>query len=88
MSYRVDKRDVILAYRILHGFMESIQWGGFFQMDNTSRLRGHSLKLKNNERGLIIAISHKVVYMCDGLPAKLVIASTTRAFKTKPDACL
>ncbi len=34
------------------------------------------------------AISQRVVYMCDGLPAQEVVASTTMAFKTKQDACL
>ncbi len=82
---------MILAYKILHGFMESIQWCGLLQMANTCRLRGHSLKLKNQPTRLHLrkfAISQRVVYMCDDLPAQVVVASTTIVFKTKQDAGL
>ncbi len=46
LSCRVDKNDMIFAYKILHGFLEDIQWRSLFQLVDTSRLRGHYLKLK------------------------------------------
>ncbi len=46
LSCRMTKRDMILVYKILHGSMECIQWRDFFQMADTSKLWGHSLKLK------------------------------------------
>ncbi len=42
----MDKNDMIFAYKILHGFLEDIQWRSPFQFVDTSRLRGHYLKLK------------------------------------------
>ncbi len=45
LSCRMDKGDMILVYKILHGFLEGVQWQNFFQMADTSRLRGHPLKL-------------------------------------------
>ncbi len=43
---RMDKADMILVYQIRHGFLEGTQWRDFFQVADTSRLRGHSLKLR------------------------------------------
>ncbi len=37
---------MILAYIILQGFLEGVQWSDFIQVADTSRLRGPSLKLK------------------------------------------
>ncbi len=48
LSCRMDRRDMILVYKILHGFLEGVQWQDFFQMADTSRLRGHPLKLRKN----------------------------------------
>ncbi len=42
----MNKGDMMLVYEILHGSLEGVQWRVFFQMDDTSRLRGHSVKLK------------------------------------------
>ncbi len=35
----MDKGDMIWLYKILHGFLEGLQWQDFFQMADTSRLR-------------------------------------------------
>ncbi len=45
LSCSMNKGDMILVYKILHEFLEGVQWRDFFQMADTSRLRGHSLKL-------------------------------------------
>ncbi len=42
----MNKGDMLLVYKILHGSLEGIQWLDFFQMAGPSRLGGHSLKLK------------------------------------------
>ncbi len=36
LSCRMDKGDMILVYKILHGFLEGLQWWDFFQMADTS----------------------------------------------------
>ncbi len=46
LSCRMDKGDMMLVYKILHDFLEGVQWRDFFQMADSSRLRGHSLKLR------------------------------------------
>ncbi len=43
LSCRMNKGDMILVHKILHGAREGIQWRDFSQMADTSRLRGHSL---------------------------------------------
>ncbi len=48
LSCRMDKEHMILVYKILHGFLEGVQWQDFFQMAGTSRLRGHPLKLRKD----------------------------------------
>ncbi len=55
LSCRMDKGDMILVYKILHGFLKGVQWQDFFQMADTSRLRGYPLKLRRIDRGLICA---------------------------------
>ncbi len=48
LSCRMDKGDMILVYKILHGFLEGVQWRDVFQMADTSRLRGRPLKLRKD----------------------------------------
>ncbi len=45
LSCRMDKGEMILVYKILHGFLEGVQWQNFFQMADTSTLQGHPLEL-------------------------------------------
>ncbi len=52
LSCRMNKGDMILACKILHGALEGVQWRKFFQMADTSSLRGHSLKLKKERSRL------------------------------------
>ncbi len=46
LSCRMDKGDMVRVKKILHGFLEDVQWRDFFQVVYTSTLRRHSLKLK------------------------------------------
>ncbi len=41
----MNKGDIILVHKILHGSLEGVQWRDLFQMADTSRLRGQPLKL-------------------------------------------
>ncbi len=56
LSCRMDKEDMILVYKILHGLLEGVQWQDFFQMADTSRLRGHPLKLRKDRSRLDLRI--------------------------------
>ncbi len=80
----MNKGDVILVYKILHGFLGSIQWRDFFQMADTSRLRGHSLKLKKERSRLDprkFTFSQRIVNMWNDLPVDIVTAPTAKVFK-------
>ncbi len=33
----MDKGDMLLVYKIFHGFLEGVQWQNFFQMADTSK---------------------------------------------------
>ncbi len=87
----MDKGDMILVYKILHGFLEGVQWQDFFQMADTSRLRGHPLKLRKDRSRPDLrkfTFSQRVVNMWNELPAEVVTASSVKMFKTKLEAHL
>ncbi len=82
---------MILVYKILHGFLEGVQWQDFFQKSDTSRLRGHPLKLRKNRSRLDLrkfTFSQRVVNMWNDLPAEVVTASSVKMFKNKLEAHL
>ncbi len=77
---------MMLVYNILHGFLEGVHWRNFFQMADTSRLRGHPLKPhKDQSRHDLrkFTFSQRVVNMCNDLPADVITASSVKAFKNK-----
>ncbi len=87
----MNKGDMILVYKILHGSLEGVQWRDFFQTADTSRLRGHSLKLKKEWSRLDLrkfTFSQRVVNMWNDLPADMVTALTTKVFKKLLEATL
>ncbi len=82
----MDKGDMILVYKILHGFLEDVQWQDFFQMAETSRLRGHPLKLRKDRSRLDLrkfTFSRMEVNMWNDLLAEVVTASSVKVFKNK-----
>ncbi len=82
----MGKGDMILVYKILHGFLEGVPWQDFFQMADTSRLRGHPLKLRRDRSRLDLrkfTVSQRVVNMWNDLPAEVVTASSVKMFKNK-----
>ncbi len=89
LSCRMAKGDMILVYKILHGFLEGVQWRNFFQMGDASRLRGHPLKLRKDRSRLDLCkftFIRRVVNMWNDLPADAVTASSVKAFKNKLEA--
>ncbi len=87
----MDKGDMILVYKILYGFLEGVQWQNFFQMADTSRLRGHPPKLRKDRARLDLCkftFSKRVVNMWNDLPAEVVTASSEKVFKNKLEAHL
>ncbi len=65
------KNDTVML-KILREFLESVQWRDFFQMADTSRLRGHSQKLKKERSRLDIrtfTFSQRGVIMWNDPPA-------------------
>ncbi len=79
----MDKGDMILVYKILHGFLEGVQWQDF---SDTSRLRIHPLKLRKDRSGLDLrkfTFSQRLVNIWNDLPAEVVNSSSVKAFKNK-----
>ncbi len=66
-------------YKILHGSLEGVQWCDFFQMADTSRLRGQKEQSKLDLRKF--TFSQRVVNMWIDLPADMVTAPTAKVFK-------
>ncbi len=80
----MNKGDMILVYKILHGTLEGIQWRDFFQIADISRLRGHSLKLKKERPRLDLrkfTFSQRVVNIWNDQPAGIATAPTAKVFK-------
>ncbi len=80
----MDQGDMILVNKILHRPLEGVQWHDFLQMADTSRLRGHSLKLKKERSRLDLrkfTFNQREVNMWNDLPADIVAAPTAKAFK-------
>ncbi len=46
LSCRMNKGNMIQVYKILHGSLEGVQWRDFFQMADTSQLRGRCLMVR------------------------------------------
>ncbi len=68
---------MILVYKILHGFLEGVQWQDFFQMADTSRLRGNPLKMRKDRSRLDLhnfTFSQRVMNMWNDLLAEVVAA--------------
>ncbi len=87
----MDKGDLILVYTIFHCFLEVVQWQDFFQMADSSSLRGHPLKLRKDRSRLDLrkfTFSQRVVNMRNDLPEEVVTASSVKMFKTKLEAHL
>ncbi len=84
MDKDLHEGDTNLAYLILHGSLEDVQWCDFFQMADTPRLRGHSLNMKKERSRLdrrMFTFSQRAVNMWNDLPADVVTTLTMKASK-------
>ncbi len=77
----MNKGDMKLVYKILHGSLEGVQWRDFFKMADTSRLREHSLKLKEEQSKLDLRKFTFSQRVWNDLPAGIVAAPTANVFK-------
>ncbi len=87
----MDKGDMISVYKTLHGFLGGVQWQDFFQVADTSRLRGHPLNLRKGRSRFDLrkfTFSQRVVNMWNDLPEEVITASSVKMFKTKLEAHL
>ncbi len=77
---------MILISKILHVILGDVQWQNFFQVDGSSRLREHLLKLRKVRSRLDLrklTFSQSIVNMWNDLPADVVTASSVKAIEGK-----
>ncbi len=87
----MDKGDMILVYKVLHGFLEGVYWQDVFQMADTSRLPGHPPNLRKGRSRLDLrkfTFRQRVLNMWNDLPTEVVTASSVKALKNKLEAHL
>ena len=83
LEYRRLIADLIICFNIVHGF-SCMNTDSVFTLSRNSSLRGHQFRFrvplsKSNLRKFFFA--HRVVQVWNSLPASIVAASSTRAFK-------
>ncbi len=71
--------------KILHGFLEDVQWRDFFQMVNTSTLRREFPEAKEEGK---FTFSQRIVNMWNDLPADIGPAPTTNELLNPPPLLL
>lgn len=88
LQRRRERGDMIEVYKLLTG-REKIEKKQFFHLaDSNYRLRGHSLKLRQERSRLDIrkySFSQRVVKMWNSLPQNVVDAETVNGFKNALD---
>ncbi len=83
MSFRMDKGNMILVYKIPHGLLEDGQWRNSFQVADTKTAKGWPrLDLRK------FTFSQRVVDMCNDLPTDVAASSSVKAFEDKLEAHL
>ncbi|VDN14003.1 unnamed protein product [Dibothriocephalus latus] len=88
----IEKRNVkyslLWTFRIIRGHSSSLKLENFFELANTTHLRGHPYK-DTNERTLLdlrkYFPSQRVVRPCNLLPSETVSADTIAEFKRRLD---
>ena len=77
--------DLVVCFNIIHG-LSALQFNDFFKFSNTSRTRGHNLRLettliKNNTRWNFFA--HRIIKLWNALPATIVNSHSSQFFKSQ-----
>ena len=83
LEHRRLLSDLVVCYNIIHG-LSALQFNDFFKFSNTSRTRGHNLRLdtpliKNNTRRNFFA--HRIIKPWNALPTTIVNSHSTQSFK-------
>ena len=87
LKLRRLRGDLIQVFKIVHGF-DRLSFDDFFTLSQSTRTRGHSLKLRKSFSRLDIrkySFSQRVVDEWNDLPASLVYASSVNVFKNGVD---
>ena len=83
MEERRVRADLLEVYKIVHG-LSAITFEDFFELDNSGRTRGHSLKLLQKRCRLDLRryfFSERVVNVWNSLDDQSVAASSLNSFK-------
>ena len=83
LEHRRLLSDLVVCYNIIHG-LSALQFNDFFKFSNSSRTRGHNLRLetpliKNNTRRNFFA--HRIIKPWNALPTTVVNSHSTQSFK-------
>ena len=88
LKHRRQRGDMIMVYKILHGFIK-IDMSDLFQYNLSGKTRGHNYKLqvpgpiKTDIRR--DSFSQRIILPWNGLPCNIVNSQTTQAFKREYD---
>ncbi len=91
LSYRHLQCSLLWTFRIIRGTGSSLRLEDFFQLANTTHLRGHPYKVTNERTRLDLRkffFSQRVVRPWNSLPSETVSADTIRDFKRRLDSLL
>jgi hypothetical protein len=88
LSYRQNRGDLILAYRIIRDPGSGLNFDDFFSYSTTTNLRGHPWKLKKERSRLLLRqnfFSQRVVNPWNSLPVSVIEAPNVNIFKSRLD---
>jgi hypothetical protein len=88
LSYRQDRGDLIVAYKIMRQNDFSLKFDDFFHISVSPHLRGHPWKLSKARSRLLMrqsSFSQRIVNLWNSLPDVVVFSPTLRLFKLSLD---
>ena len=89
LEYRRKRGDMILTYKILKDHVDTNP-SLFFKMNNSSRTRGHELKLFKSRSCLDVrkyVFSNRIVEDWNKLPINVIQSPSAQEFEKRYDAC-
>ncbi len=91
LSYRQYRGDMIMVFKLVRGVDCALQMADFFELAETTRLRGHPFKLKKHHAKLDVRanfFTHRVIEDWNKLPSSVVLAESVDTFKRRLDCAL
>jgi hypothetical protein len=88
ISYRQERGDLIMAFRIIRNIDTCLDFNTFFKMATTQHLRGHPWKLSKSRSNLRLrqaSFSQRVLNVWNNLPEFVVSAPSVSTFKFRLD---